>query len=166
MAKTNKPFSDRVYVERVGKKGHGVFAKKPFKKGETIVPVKGKIISEQEANHCSRYQQDHMYTVGRNKYIIGQYPDKYINHSCDPNSYEKDRKIVAMRKIKKGEEICFHYALNVLEDFSMKCRCNYKSCRGRIIGTFFRLSKKEQKKYAPYLDTWFRKEFKDRLKNI
>ena len=166
MGKKHKPFSNRVYVQRIGRKGYGVFAKRAFRKGETILPVKGAVISEEEANTCSRYQQDHMYTVGKNKYIIAQYPDKYINHSCSPNTFEKNRKLLAMKAIKKDEELCFHYSLNVLEDFTMKCRCNHKTCRGKIIGTFFRLSKKEQKKYAHYLDDWFKKEFREKLKHL
>ncbi len=166
MDKRIKHFSDKVHVQRVGKKGYGVFALKPFKKGETILPIRGKILSESEANACSRYQQDHMYTVGVGTYILGQYPDKYINHSCNPNVYEKDRAIVAMKHIKKGEELCFHYSLNVLEDFTMKCRCMHKNCRGKIKGTFFRLPKKEQKKYARYLDNWFKEEFKTKLKGL
>jgi SET domain-containing protein len=166
MERKSKPFSDRVYVQRVGKKGYGVFAVRAFKKGEVILPIRGRVIGEKKANSYSRYAQDHMYTVGQGKYILAQYPDKYINHSCNPNVYEKDRKIIAMENIKEGEELCFHYALNVVENFRMKCYCNHKSCRGYVIGSFFRLPRKEQRKYATYLDSWFKKEFRKELESL
>ena len=39
--------------------------------------------------------------------------------------------------------------------------------RGMDFGMmFFRLSKKEQRKLAPYLDDWFRREFGEELKNL
>jgi len=161
-----KPFSDKVFVKRIPKKGYAVFATRPFRKGEVIVPMRGKILTRQQANKCSRYQQDHMYTIGKNKYLLCTYPDKYINHSCSPNVYENNRNIVALKKIKRGEELNFHYALNVLEDFWMKCHCHAKNCTGTLKGNFFRLSKREQKKFAPYLDKWFKKLFKKELKNL
>lgn len=161
-----KPFSAWVIVCHTGKKGRGVFAARAFRKGEVILPIKGRIITSDEAEKCSRYAQDHMYTLGRNKYMVARYPDKYINHSCSPNVYEKNRKIIAMKGIGKGKEISFHYAMNVLDDFTMKCHCKAKGCRGKIRGSFLRLPKREQKKLAPYLDDWFKKEFRKELKGI
>jgi len=49
-----------------------------------------------------------------------------MNHSCDSNAYIKainnDRHILALRNIKKGEEITFDYAINStnLEDWFAK----------------------------------------------
>ena len=71
-----------------------------------------------------------------------------------------------MRNIRKGEEICFHYALNVLERFRMKCHCGSRMCKGFMVAPFFRLSGKEQRKLARYLDGWFRKEFREELQAL
>ncbi|HIH05105.1 TPA: SET domain-containing protein [Candidatus Woesearchaeota archaeon] len=155
-----------VTVRTLPKKGRGVFAARPFRKGEVILRIRGKVITLAQAECCSRYQQDHMYTLGKDRYMVAGYPDKYINHSCSPNVYEKGMTIRAMRGIRQGEELCFHYALNVLESFRMKCHCGSRGCKGFMIAPFFRLSKKEQRKLAPYLDDWFRREFGEELKNL
>lgn len=49
------------------------------------------------------------------KVILMKEPERSINHSCDPNTYVKTingvRRVLAMRGIKKGEEITFDYAI-------------------------------------------------------
>jgi hypothetical protein len=93
-----------------------------------------------------------------------QPPEKYINHSCNPNSYTKTikgvRKVFAMENIKKGEEITYDYSINGYNDGTFQCNCGSENCRKRYQGNFFKLPKKIQLKYLTYLDGWFVKEHK------
>lgn len=155
-----------VIVKRTDKKSRGVFAAKNFKKGEFILYVKGKIINRAEIIASSRYINDHAGMIGKNKYIVMGYPEKYINHSCTPNIFEKNRKIFAMKNIKNGEELFYDYSICCVDNWRMKCKCGSKNCRGVIIGNFFKLPYALQIKYLPYLDDWFKREFKAECKNL
>ena len=154
-------------VKKTVKRGRGVFATKAFKKGDLILSIKGKVISTKEMLAASRYQLDHMGAIGSNKCIIMGYPEKYINHSCDPSVFERGRKLFAMRNIKKGEELFYDYAISDVDDeWMMRCKCGSSNCRKVINGHFFQLPLNLQVKYYPYLDSWFKKEFREELKPI
>lgn len=84
----------------------------------------------------------------------------------ETNVYIKKWKIIAMRKIRKDEEIVFDYSINNDLPVAFKCRCGAKNCRGFYPTPFFKLSKAQQKKYLPYLDTWFKKLYKKELLEI
>lgn len=82
----------------------------------------------------------------------------FINHSCNPNCGIKDKlKVVAMRKIKKGEEITFDYAMSETSDYKMKCNCKQKNCREIITGEDWKLEKL-QKNTKDISQTTYRKE--------
>ncbi len=122
--------------------GTGCFANKSFKKGQVVGEYTGEIIDDDEAD--SRYGDEEMtylFDIGRGRYIDGDTDDnpvKYINHSCDPNcESEQDGKrifIVALRDIKKGEELTYDYHLQVEEDDEdpYTCRCGARECRGTM----------------------------------
>ena len=112
--------------------GKGVFAGRDFKQGEIVIkwnvshkinPKEIKKLSEQEKNYVAFFN---------GKYIIMQSPAKYVNHSCDANTYAKNFCDVAKRNIKKGEEITGDYSENELSGFEMKCNCGSKNCKKLI----------------------------------
>lgn len=149
---------ENVVVRKVDKKGKGVFAIRDFKKGESILNIKGKVISKAKLLKSSRYLDDHSGAIGNDTYLIFGYPEKYINHSCNPNVFDYKRKVIAMKDIKKGVELTFDYSINTRDKWRMKCYCESKNCRKVITGNFFKLPKKLQIKYLPYVDEWFKKE--------
>jgi SET domain-containing protein len=158
-----------VVVKKTKKKGKGVFALRNFKKGEFILRrKKGKIFKESEIPHPWKGKWIYLDKIGEGKFELGRSPDKYFNHSCNPNAYVKNRKIFAMKSIKKDHEITFDYALN--NDYASKakerCHCGSKNCRKFYPGRFFDLSKKQQKKYLPYLDIWFKKKYRMKLSKL
>jgi hypothetical protein len=56
-----------------------------------------------------------------------------INHSCDPNAFVKENRVVAWKCILPGDEITLDYKAteqNLAVPF--ECACGYKGCRGRI----------------------------------
>ena len=106
----------------------------------------------------------------------------YINHSCDPNCITKyyslkKRDIIAVRDIKKGEELTVDYSTGAIYGFGkggfvteegsiMKCKCGSRNCRIYITGDFFELSQHSQKKYYKYLPPSIKRKFKDRIKKL
>ena len=63
-------------------------------------------------------------------------PEWYFNHSCNGNlGFDKDGDFVALRNIKKGEELSYDYGLAESNPkFKMFCTCNSKNCRKIITG--------------------------------
>jgi len=91
-----------------------------------------------------------------------QPPERYINHSCDPNTYVKTisgkRVVMARRVIAEGEEITYDYCINSGGDTLWRCRCGASRCRQLIHSDFFRLPIELQREYLALLDDWFRQE--------
>lgn len=58
---------------------------------------------------------------------------KYINHSCNPNSYIRVAfnkvEFYSLREIKKGEELSANYG-ETHHDGKLKCNCGAKNCKG------------------------------------
>lgn len=76
--------------------------------------------------------------------------DDLINHSCSPNSgikiHGKKAILIAIRNIKKNEEITCDYSTITNDNWKMKCRCESKNCR-KVIKKFKTLPKRLQNKY-------------------
>lgn len=67
------------------------------------------------------------------------FPDclECINHSCEPNCFfdTNTMNLVAIREIKKGEELAFFYPSNEWDMATpFKCECGHPSCLGMISG--------------------------------
>ncbi|HPG10215.1 MAG TPA: SET domain-containing protein-lysine N-methyltransferase [Chitinophagaceae bacterium] len=60
---------------------------------------------------------------------------RFINHSCDPNTYMRVLKnrveFYALKNIKKGEELSCDYG-ETHHEGTLPCRCGSKNCRGFI----------------------------------
>jgi len=106
--------------------GKGVFANRDFKKGEIVILWKPKIISEEEFKELSE-KNNHYLIKQDGNYFLMQSPEKFVNHSCEPNTKAINKSDVAIGDIKKGEEITSNY-LNP----NFKCNCGSKKCKGRI----------------------------------
>lgn len=151
-----------IIIKKIGKKGRGVFASKNFKKNEIMLKIKHKkLLSDKEASKVSYHYQNHMSYVGNGKYAIMGIPERYINHSCDPNAYfkhvdSKNELLIAIKPIKKGQEIVCDYTIdsNPEDKWWMKCVCKSKNCRRIIKANFKSLDKKLQKKYLKYAPSW------------
>ena len=160
----------KVYVKKSKIQGKGVFANMDFKARENILAIDDPHIVK-DFNELRAYQKEFQCDwLGNGKTVLMQSPERYINHSCDPNSYVKTvkgkRQVLAMRNIKKGEEITYDYVINGYYDSAIKCRCGSKNCRKILNNNFFKLNKKRQKEYLPYLDSWFKRKFSKELKAL
>jgi hypothetical protein len=63
-----------------------------------------------------------------------------MNHCCQPNvGFNAADDFVAMRAIKRGEELCWDYAYAESNPkFRMKCHCGAVGCRGVVTGKDWR----------------------------
>lgn len=121
-----------VIVKKSEIEGKGIFASRDFKKGEVVIkwdishqltPEEVKKLPETEKRYIANLE---------GRYILMQSPAKYVNHSCDANTYADNFCDIAKRDIKKGEEITADYSKEAVPDLNMKCRCGSKNCRGII----------------------------------
>jgi hypothetical protein len=138
---------NRVQIERDDQSdSYRLTAKKPYKCGEVVysnksirIPHTSRIIAK---NVLGKVQEmDPLtYTVNRGPNREFFFFDSFQNHSCSPNTvmkYTNGNKydIVAIKPIKKGEEITTDYASfdNLfLDNTTFTCTCGQPNCR-RII---------------------------------
>lgn len=107
----------------------GVFALRQFQKGETVLKWHPKILNRTEFKNLKESQKHYLYKFGQ-KYFLMQAPEKYVNHSCEPNTEVKNTSDIAIRNINKGEEITSDYGKSAFVPF--KCHCGSQKCRGWI----------------------------------
>ena len=120
-----------IVVKETKGKGKGVFAARDFKKGEIVLIWHPKAkLSLEEMRKLPEDEQIHTTYVGNGMYYVMGEPDRYVNHSCDPNTYVNDDKDIALRDIKEGEEITSDYAVNSIDDWEMECKCGMTTSIG------------------------------------
>ena len=121
-----------VTVQKSKIQGKGVFAGKSFRKGEIVMRWDTSIVLIK----CDAQKiplKKRKYLVRSNgMYILTQSPEKYLNHSCMPNTMEKNHCDVTLRNIRKGEELTTDYSLDAPPHIKMKCACKSSNCR-RVI---------------------------------
>ncbi len=103
--------------------GKGVFANKDFEKDEIVILWNlSKIMTKEQLNTLPKSELKYVSPYGRNKFILHLPPERFVNHSCQPNTKIINDADVAVREIKKGEEITTDYTKegNKLE---FKCKC-------------------------------------------
>ncbi len=120
-----------VRVKR-SKAGLGLFARRPIKKGETVIEYIGERIRSSEGD-----ERDNRYIFNINtRFDIDGSPRyntaRYINHSCRPNCEAINRRgrifIVAKRNIKEGEELAYHYGKDHFEGYIKPAGCVCVKC--------------------------------------
>lgn len=145
--------------------GRGVFAKRPIRKGTRVLEYTGPIVSTKEADKIGiQTENGHSHTmlfeIDKDRVINGNEGGdaRYVNHGCDPNCetvQDNERIFIeALRSIKKGEELCYDYHLQVpgkITDKERKeyaCFCGSPKCRGTQIAPelLAKQAKKDEKK--------------------
>ena len=119
----------KVVVKKSKIHGKGVFAARNFKKGEVVNKWKPISLTEKEVSKLSKKDEEYLSYLGKRKYALMQSPEKYVNHSCEPNTKAKGKSDVAIRAIKKGEEITSDYSTHCKKDWKMRCKCKSKKCK-------------------------------------
>lgn len=161
-----------VEVRQTKNKDRGVFALRNFRKGEVVFTnVRGEFLKEKDLKRIIKREGDHLNEIDKETWEIMNPPGRYINHSCDPNvvSKESARKnvpYIALKAIKKGEELTGDYRINAFIGNTWKCNCGSKNCKGKVTSDFFTLSPMLQKKYFPYSSKYIKSEYKKRRTNL
>lgn len=118
-----------MFVAKSNIAGQGVFASRSFKKGEVVIIWQPKIITENEFQSLPEAEKHFIYGV-EGQYIYMQTPEKYVNHSCNSNTKTDGLKDIAVRDIKKSEEITADYNSDGVITF--RCSCGTENCRGLV----------------------------------
>ncbi|MBI2151219.1 SET domain-containing protein-lysine N-methyltransferase [Candidatus Woesearchaeota archaeon] len=116
-------------VKKSKVEGLGVFALRNFKKGEVV--IKWDISQQLTPKSIKKIpEKDKRYVAHFNgKFILMQPPARFVNHSCDANTYANNFCDIAKRDIKKGEEITGDYSEEAISGEIMVCKCGSKNCR-------------------------------------
>lgn len=122
---------------RVGRSsaGLGLFATRPFKKGERVIEYFGREISkEEEYSSNSKY----LFEINSRKTIDGTTRDnfaRYINYSCKPNCephiVHGKVWIDAIKNIKKNEELSYDYGKEYFDEHIKPFGCRCASCMAK-----------------------------------
>lgn len=160
----------KVILKRSSIHNAGLFAGEDIAKGTRIIEYVGEKISGKEADRRIDAQYDnhrkdkvngavYMFELNLRYWIDGNVPyntARHINHSCSPNAETDIIRgriwIIAIKDIKKGEEITYNYGYDLNEDFkNHPCLCGASNCVGYIVNEDFwpklhRTLAKEKKK--------------------
>jgi len=71
-------------------------------------------------------------SVFGNRFLLQPPPTRFVNHSCEPNTFVKGFCDVALRDIAKGEEITANYLGEGTLNQNFVCKCGSKKCARRI----------------------------------
>src|SRR5215471_19334977 len=132
------------------KAGLGLFARVAIKKGRFIVRYSGRKIRSEAADELdTRY----LFEVNARWTIDGsnrRNRARYINHSCRPNAeayfVKHVIKIRAIKNIKPGDEITYHYGRDYFDSFIKAMGCKCRACRKKRAEIRSRRSKRRAKR--------------------
>jgi uncharacterized protein len=162
----------KVYVGTSPIQGTGVFAKVQIAKGEPILKADdSRIVDETHPlrPELGEYEY-HTDFIGGNITVLWQEPEKYTNHSCDPNTFVKTingaRYVIALRPIAADEEITFDYRINGRGEYVWECNCGSPRCLKTLDSDFFKMPLYLQLEYLLLLDDWFMAEAPEQMEQL
>lgn len=155
-----------VYVKNSPIHGLGVFARRTFATGESImVREERPVTAETPLDPTKGEFEYHCDWLEGGRQVYLGYPARHINHSCDPNAFLAERDglhhIVALRPIRPNEEIVSHYGINLWDGEPWICNCGSPRCLGTLPGDFFSLPLDTKIELSPLLAPWFIAEHRD-----
>jgi SET domain-containing protein len=125
--------------------GRGLFAARDLPKGTYVMEYRGERMGKREGTRRTNAQwaKGRVYTFELNKRTdIDGSPRwnlaRLANFSCQPNTESQNERgrriwIVALRGIRKGEEITYDYNFSFVDPPPV-CKCGSRKCRGYIVG--------------------------------
>ena len=134
----------KIQKSSIDKKGRGLYATKDIKEGTKIIDYIGKIITKKQTEETEKFDNAKpIYLFNLNKKYdmdgdVSWNPARLINHSCsnncDYNGTGLKLWVIAIKDIKKGEEITADYGFGYDEDYKQfPCKCRSKNCCGYIV---------------------------------
>ena len=128
----------------IDRKGRGLYATKDIKEGTRIINYVGKIITKKQTEESEKFDNAkpiYLFNLNNRYDLDGDVPwntARLINHSCtnncDYNGTGLKLWVIAIKDIKKGEELTCDYGFGYDENFKQfKCKCGSKNCCGYIV---------------------------------
>lgn len=114
--------------------GTGVFANELIRSGE--VALKWADTREISSPECGLLPTSERAYIERQKdrILLMGIPERFVNHSCEPNTQPGHLCDLAVRDIAKGEEITTDLSGFFISMGSFPCNCGSAQCRGVIRG--------------------------------
>lgn len=148
--------------------GFGLFAKGKIKKGEKVIVFGGYVMTEKQFDSLGEKMKSYPFQIDDDLYFglakISEVEEAdCLNHSCNPTcGFDGEITIVAMKDIKKGEEITIDYAmcLSSKNVVPMDCVCGFKFCRNKITSNDWKI-KYLQKRYKGFFEPFLEKKIKN-----
>jgi len=148
----------RVKKSNIDRNGKGLYATQDIKEGTRIIDYVGKVITKKQTEESERFDNSkpiYLFNLNNRYDLDGDVKSniaRLINHSCSNNcDYEgKGLKlwVVAVKNIKKNEELTCDYGFSYDSDYKQfPCKCSSKNCVGYIVreGSRWRINKKFKK---------------------
>jgi uncharacterized protein len=128
----------------IDRKGRGLYATKNIKENTRIIDYVGKIITKKQTEESEKFDNSRpIYLFNLNsKYDldgdVSWNTARLINHSCsnncDYNGTGLKLWVVAIKDIKKGEELTCDYGFGYDENYKQfRCKCGSQNCCGYIV---------------------------------
>lgn len=120
--------------------GMGGFALRNIKNETPIIEYVGEKITKAESARRCEANNPYIFNLDDEFDLDGDVewnPAKFINHSCAPNAeaqfFGDQIWIMAIRKIKTGEEISFNYSYDLENYKEHPCKCGAAKCVGYMV---------------------------------
>ena len=152
--------------------GLGVLAAREYAPGSNVLVIDDRrVVDDQHPLQPELGEHEyHCDYLADGLVVLMQVPERYINSSCDPNTYVKtidwQRHVIAKRMIYYGDEITYDYIINCHNGEVWDCNCGSQKCRKTIPSSFFELPIEDQIANLPYLDDWFISEHRKLVMNL
>ena len=137
-----KPY--RIKKSNIDRKGRGLYAAVDIKEGKRILDYVGKIITKKQTEESAKFDNAkpiYLFNLNKRYDLDGDVTwntARLINHSCsnncDYNGTGLKLWVIAIRDIKKGEELTCDYGFGYDQDYKQfPCKCGTKNCCGYIV---------------------------------
>jgi SET domain-containing protein len=125
------PF-DSIEIRDSTIQGRGVYAKRVFKAGEIVLrwDLSHTIPTSQLAT-LPDDERRYTHPLDEHQTLIVQAPERFVNHSCAPNTEVREFCDVALCRIEVDEEITSDYG-DVGAAVGFECKCGNDKCRKQI----------------------------------
>lgn len=151
MTSAEKSISEYVVIKNSKIHNKGIFAKKFIPKGTRIIEYVGNKITKSASEKIAEKQYEksqknssegavYIFELNKKYDINGNVSwnkAKYINHSCSPNCEVEIIRgkiwVIALKDIKKGEELFYNYGYDFSYHKDHPCKCKSKNCVGYIL---------------------------------
>ena len=150
-----------VYVKDSRIHGLGVFARRNFSEGETVlVREERPVTAEQPLDEARGEYQHHCDWLEGGRQVYLGFPERHFNHSCDANTFARltpggVREVVALRPVTRDEELTSNYSIDLWDGKAWECNCGSQRCLGLVPGDFFSLPLERQADLRRFLSQWF-----------